>query len=140
MGLIGYTVAACSPTECFVHYGLRQSWAPIRLPLFYGKNNIIRRKERDIIIQMAVDDDTVEKNDKDSDGTGRYNPPKHSEAFLRHLESVKLSWPYNDNTAADVADHKIDNNSEYSVYCTGEPSIDPSRMLQSISDDDYDWI
>ena len=81
-----------------------------------------------------------------TDSTMRYSPPKHSKEFLRHLESVKSSWPYNDDADKedeDVADQAKDDvlsNCEYGVYCTGEPSIDPSRMLQGISEDDQDWI
>ena len=88
---------------------------------------------------MAKINNGTEDNDKDSDGTGkyRYNPTKHSEDFLRHLENVKSSWPYNEE---DVTDQTVDIGSDYSVSCTGEPSIDPSRMLQSLSDDDYDWV
>ena len=26
------------------------------------------------------------------------------------------------------------------VYCTGEPHTDPSRMIQTVSDDDFDWM
>lgn len=90
---------------------------------------------------------TNENDSSNTDSTMRYSPPKHSKEFLRHLESVKSSWPYNDvadKEDEDVADQTKDNvvlsNSEYGVYCTGEPSIDPSRMLQGISEDDQDWI
>lgn len=136
MGLFGYAITACTSKECFMH---NLSWASWGNPLLYGKNNV-RRKKTNIIHQMATINDDTDENDIDSDGTRRYTPPKHSEAFLRHLESVQSSWPYNDDTEEGVADETKDNNSDYSVYCTGEPSIDPSRMLQSISDDDYDWI
>ncbi|KAL7448851.1 hypothetical protein ACHAWC_000977 [Mediolabrus comicus] len=89
------------------------------------------------LLQMA-------KNNED-DTSNSYSPPKHSKEFLRHLESVKSSWPYNDDSDKDkdVADQTKDgvlSNSEYGVYCTGEPSIDPSRMLQGISEDDHDWM
>lgn len=89
---------------------------------------------------------TNENDSSNTDSTMRYSPPKHSKEFLRHLESVKSSWPYNDvadKEDEDVADQTKDNvlsNSEYGVYCTGEPSIDPSRMLKGISEDDQDWI
>lgn len=88
---------------------------------------------------------TNENDSSNTDSTMRYSPPKHSKEFLRHLESVKSSWPYNDDADKedeDVADQAKDvlSNSEYGVYCTGEPSIDPSRMLQGLSEDDQDWI
>jgi len=141
MGLIRYAVVACTYKECFVPYGLRRpSW--IRFPFRDRENNIIisRRKETNrVISQMTIDDDADEKNDNDSYDTGKYNPPKHNDSFLRHLESVKSSWPFNDKIDEDDADPTTKSN-KYRVYCTGEPSIDPSRMLQSISDDDYDWI
>ena len=66
----------------------------------------------------------------------RYTPPKHSEAFLRHLQDTKSSWPSREN----VDNQAIGNNSDYKVECTGEPAEDPSRTLQRISNDDYDWI
>ena len=95
-------------------------------------------------LQMAKNNEDDTSN---SDSTIRYSPPKHSKEFMRHLESVKSSWPYNDDDAdnedEDVADQTKDDvlsNSEYGVYCTGEPSIDPSRMLQGISEDDQHWI
>ena len=60
----------------------------------------------------------------DSKTTKKYNPPSHSNDFLDHLQSVKSSWPDNDE----------------GVYCTGEPSIDPSRILQSVVvDGESDW-
>lgn len=89
---------------------------------------------------------TNENDSSNTDSTMRYSPPKHSKEFLRHLESVKSSWPYNDDADKedeDVADQAKDDvlsNSEYGVYCTGEPSIDPSRMLQGISEDGHDWM
>jgi len=52
----------------------------------------------------------------DSKTTKQYKPPSHSNDFLEHLQSVKSSWPDN----------------EEGVHCTGEPSIDPSRILQSV--------
>mmetsp|Transcript_22812 Transcript_22812/g.34572 ORF Transcript_22812/g.34572 Transcript_22812/m.34572 type:complete len:127 (+) Transcript_22812:78-458(+) len=126
MGLFG-AIATGISKECFVHSTFRR-----QLPL--------RRKDTNVLFEMKVINHDADENDDDSDGTGRYTPTKHSEEFLRHLESVKSSWPYNDDVDEDAADQTIDNNSDYSVYCTGEPCMDPSRMLQSISDDDYDWI
>lgn len=75
-----------------------------------------------------------------------YKRPAHSEYFLQHMESVKSSWPYDpndDNVSDDGADEisaKYNSVSDKGVRCTGEPSIDPSRMLQSVVDDDSHWI
>ena len=92
------------------------------------------------LLQMAKNNEDDTSN-SDRDSTIRYSPPKHSKEFLRHLESVKSSWPYNDDEdVADQAKDDVLSNSEYGVYCTGEPSIDPSRMLQGISEDDHDWM
>ena len=79
----------------------------------------------------------------------RYKSPAHSESFLRHLESVKTSWPYdpNDGDSDDSEDGALDEKSDKcksfydgGVQCTGEPSIDPSRMLQVVLDGESDWI
>ena len=70
-----------------------------------------------------------------------YKPPGHSDSFLRHLEQVKSTWPSNTSDNNDdklKTDANIDRN--YGVYCTGEPSIDPSRMIQAVSDGESDWI
>mmetsp|Transcript_4680 Transcript_4680/g.6827 ORF Transcript_4680/g.6827 Transcript_4680/m.6827 type:complete len:135 (+) Transcript_4680:129-533(+) len=134
MGLLFGAIATGISKECFVHSTFR-----IQLPFLDGKNNM-RRKDTNILFEMKIMNHDADENDNDSDGTGRYTPTKHSEEFLSHLESVKSSWPYNDDVDEDAADQTIDNNSDYSVYCTGEPCMDPSRMLQSISDDDYDWV
>ena len=134
MGLFG----AIATKECFVHSSFRQ--APVQLPLFYGygQRNTLRRKETNIILsRMNIINQDADDNDKDNEETGLYTPIKHSEEFLLHLESVKSSWPYKNE---DATDQTSDNGSDYSVYCTGEPSMDPSRMLQSLSDDDYDWV
>ena len=131
MGLFGYAIS-----ECFVYCTPLQKAAQI--PLLHGNIMISPAP-----LQLATIDDDKDENDEDnSEGTTQYSPPKHSESFLRHLESVKSSWPYNDGSGEDVADQTKDvsSNSEDGVYCTGEPSIDPSRMLQSVSDDDHDWM
>ena len=144
MGLFGVNVVTTGISrECFVHTcTFRQvpAQVPAQFPLLCGQsNNDLRRKETNkILCQMAKVNHDTEENDKDSDGTGKYSysPTKHSEDFLRHLESVKSSWPYNEE---DVTE-QTNIGSDYSVSCTGEPSMDPSRMLQNISDDDYDWV
>ena len=87
-----------------------------------------------MISRMVIIDQDADEINKDREESGRYTPIKHSEEFLLHLESVKSSWPYKDE---DGTDQTIDNGSDYSVSCTGEPSMDPSRMLQSL---DYDWV
>lgn len=132
VGLLG----AIATEGCFIHGTFRQ--APVlQPPLLYGQSNNLRRKETNIIPRMAIVDQDANENDKDSEETGRYTPIKHSEEFLLHLQSVKSSWPYKDE---DGTDQTSGNGSDYSVSCTGEPSMDPSRMLQSLTDDDYDWV
>ena len=144
MGLFGVNAVTTGLSkECFVQsnntFG---QLALAQFPLLCGQSNIndLRRKETNkIICRMTKNNHDTEGNDKDRDATGKtlYTPTKHSEEFLRHLESVKSSWPYN---GEDVTDQTSDISSDYSVQCTGEPSMDPSRMLQSLSDDDYDWV
>ena len=43
-----------------------------------------------------------------------YKPPKFSNAFRQHMESIKGKFPTNDDEGVD---------------CTGEPAMDPSRMV-----------
>lgn len=76
-----------------------------------------------------------------------FEPPAHSESFLRHLASVKSSWPrisdsIDDESDTYLSDKIMDNSILYDggVCCAGEPSIDPSRMLQSVEDGECDWI
>ena len=142
MGLFGVNAVATGLSkECFVQSNTFGQVAPAQFPLLCGQSNIndLRRETNKILCRMAKDNHDTEGNDKGSDITGNstYNPTTHSEEFLRHLESVKSSWPYN---GEDVTDQTSDISSDYSVTCTGEPAMDPSRMLQSLSDDDYDWV
>jgi len=44
----------------------------------------------------------------------RYKPPQFSDAFQKHMQEIKETFPVNDDDGVD---------------CTGEPSIDPSRMV-----------
>ena len=82
-----------------------------------------RRKERPSI--------NVETDELDSKAKQYgYKSPSHSASFLKHLESVRSSWPYDPNDDESAIEGR-----EKSVPCTGEPAIDPSRMLQ-----DADWI
>ena len=61
--------------------------------------------------------------------TRQYTPPIHSESFLQHLENVKSSW------LPDCSD------ADGGVPCVGEPTIDPSRMVQNaIVDGESNWI
>ena len=72
-----------------------------------------------------------------------YKPPKHSAAFLEHLNEVKNAWPCEKTSDDAIPDDNNDMQSDstgYGVYCTGEPSIDPSRQVQSILDGESDWI
>lgn len=43
-----------------------------------------------------------------------YKPPVFSDSFKKHLEKVKGNFPTNDNEG---------------IECTGEPAMDPSRMV-----------
>lgn len=69
----------------------------------------------------------------------KYQPVRHSEIFIRHLEAVKAAWP-------EDCDSVLEDDDEEpgavlgAVYCTGEPHTDPSRMIQTQSDDDFDWM
>ena len=70
-----------------------------------------------------------------------YNPPKHSESFLEHLNEVKKSWP----NIADNLNELVNSTDDwpeqsYGVSCTGEPAVDPSRQIQSILDGEPDWM
>ncbi|KAL7549373.1 hypothetical protein ACHAWF_012642 [Thalassiosira exigua] len=72
-----------------------------------------------------------------------YSPPAHSEAFLRHLEDVRSSWPYDpeeDGISDTSEEETVHSFTREGVQCTGEPSIDPSRMVQSVVDGEFDWI
>ena len=75
-------------------------------------------------------------------GSPRYKPPQHSESFLEHLKNVKQSWPYEETLDVDPDDTGTDgvSQSKYAVSCTGEPSIDPRRQIQSVLDGESDWI
>jgi hypothetical protein len=74
----------------------------------------------------------------------------HSESFLLHLESVRSSWPrsgggYIDHDASDKShqEHEmydIGCLNDGGVPCEGEPSIDPSRMMQGVFDGESYWI
>ena len=63
-------------------------------------------------------------------------PVRHSESFLRHLEEVKAAWP--DDCDSDSAGDGVERGGR--VYCTGEPHTDPSRIIQTVTDDDFDWM
>ena len=116
------------------------------------------QQSKSLLFASISDDDgekSVDMEDSDVLDTKAkqygYKPPAHSDSFLRHLESVKSSWPYDPNNSGDELDDdgRIDdeNSNKYKsisadggVKCTGEPSIDPSRMLQSVVDGENDWI
>lgn len=51
----------------------------------------------------------------------KYKPPQFSKSFMEHMERVRQQG--NSGTASASA-------SEEGVACTGEPSVDPSRMVQ----------
>lgn len=79
----------------------------------------------------SSDMDEAYKDDQNyTYGKDSYKPPKHTESFLEHLKEVKRSWP---------SDQTSESN-ENGVFCTGEPSVDPSRQIQAILDGESDWI
>ena len=81
----------------------------------------------------------------------KYQAVRHSESFIRHLEAVKAAWPDEglggleddgEKTGPGVGNGGISGIGGIGggVYCTGEPHTDPSRMIQTVSDDDFDWM
>lgn len=90
---------------------------------------------------LRMGSSTNEPLDACNDGP-RYKPPQHSESFLEHLKNVKQSWPFEEALDMDPDHTNTDDvsNSKYAVSCNGEPSIDPSRQIQSILDGESDWI
>jgi hypothetical protein len=78
-----------------------------------------------------------------------YKPPKHSDSFLEHVKSVRSAWPSSEQ-ASDKSDDSNGAENDlnvsgsetntFGVFCTGEPSVDPSRQIQSILDGESDWI
>jgi len=55
------------------------------------------------------------KEQPNNNNNNKYKPPKFSQSFLKHMEQVRKSRVYNN---------------EEGVECDGEPSVDPSRMVQ----------
>ena len=81
-------------------------------------------------LRLPLTTTTATTTNSISTTTRLYTPPLHSESFLQHLENVKSSWKP-DSSDDDVG----------GVPCFGEPTIDPSRMVQnSIVDGDSNWI
>lgn len=81
--------------------------------------------------------------DKKIDDGRTYEPPKHSPAFLEHLNEVKNAWPSEQSSDDEIRNENKNMQSDstgYGVFCTGEPAIDPSRQVQSVFDGDSDWI
>ena len=76
----------------------------------------------------------------------KYESPKHSDSFLEHLNNVKSAWPFEQTSVNSADDNETANyaepseSSSYSVFCTGEPAIDPSREVRIILDGEPDWI
>ena len=99
-------------------------------------------------LNISLDDDTntdERGNEPDLDAKATrysYKPPVQSESFRKHLESVESSWPYDSEDAANDSNggsNKVD--SDGGVQCTGEPSMDPSRMIQNVLlDGESNWI
>lgn len=81
------------------------------------------------VAHVKEEDDDGKNDAPGSDTTSSdYKPPQHSSTFLQHLEQVRGAWP--DKQKED----------EEGVECTGEPAIDPSRIVQAASGDDSNWM
>mmetsp|Transcript_10585 Transcript_10585/g.21350 ORF Transcript_10585/g.21350 Transcript_10585/m.21350 type:complete len:172 (+) Transcript_10585:655-1170(+) len=81
------------------------------------------------VAHVKEEDGDDENDDPGSDTTSSdYKPPQHSSNFLQHLEQVRGAWP----------DKQEDD--EEGVECTGEPAVDPSRIVQAAPDDDSNWM
>ena len=104
------------------------------------------------LLQSRKDDSDDESPNVDGIDSAAYQSPQHSESFRRHLESVKSSWPYGHDTSdggdnedtSDGGDNEKQSTLDFfdgGVQCPGEPAVDPSRMIQRITDDgESDWI
>ena len=62
---------------------------------------------------LSVDDQDPQA-DEEVSSKDSYKQPLFSESFRKHMETVNKSFPSNNGEGVD---------------CTGEPSIDPSRMV-----------
>lgn len=95
------------------------------------------------LLQSRKDDSDDESPNVDGIDSAAYQSPQHSESFRRHLESVKSSWPYGHDTS-DGGDNEKQSTWDFfdgGVQCPGEPAVDPSRLIQGITDDgESDWI
>lgn len=83
---------------------------------------------------------------REDEQKNKYESPKHSDSFLEHLNNVKSAWPFDQISDNSVDDSETAINAEaseascYSVFCTGEPAIEPSREVRIILDGEPDWI
>ncbi|KAL7473325.1 hypothetical protein ACHAXS_013781 [Conticribra weissflogii] len=93
--------------------------------------------------KYAKSDDTIPRKKYE------YKPPQHSEYFLKHLAQVKSSWPGDGDDTNNFDGGGVDSDGGYDkttgkisggVYCTGEPAMDPSRVVQTIFDGEADWV
>ena len=117
--------------------------APFKLS---GCNVFIRKNcciKIDHTLLMKSNELNNEHLDSSNGTSNHYNPPKHSDSFLEHLNEVKKSW-LNDaddlNDVVNSTDDGPEGSFNYGVVCTGEPAVDPSRQIQSILDGEPDWI
>jgi hypothetical protein len=67
--------------------------------------------------QQPEGDEDGKKDEKHN--SKEYKPATFSKSFLAHMEQVKGGYSNSNNS-----------NNEEGVDCTGEPSMDPSRMVQ----------
>eukprot|EP00979_Chaetoceros_neogracilis_P018188 scaffold10556_cov258-Chaetoceros_neogracile.AAC.33 len=61
-----------------------------------------------------VDSQDHQADDEEAPSKTSYKQPQFSESFRKHMEAVNSSFPVNNGEGVD---------------CTGEPSMDPSRMV-----------
>mmetsp|Transcript_20266 Transcript_20266/g.42199 ORF Transcript_20266/g.42199 Transcript_20266/m.42199 type:complete len:177 (-) Transcript_20266:392-922(-) len=118
--------------------------------------NLRRMKSKDFL--FVANDDAADHDKEDkvayNDTTipqkkYEYKPPQHSESFLRHLAQVKSSWPGDCDDINNFDEEGVDSSGindktigkiSGGVYCTGEPAMDPSRLVQTIFDGESDWV
>ena len=114
--------------SCCHHHPRCNAWSIVPSSMTRNKNSIINRQSLIFFQhnQNNEDDVIMEDNNNNDDGNieenvtkpyYRYKQPIFSKSFLNHLNQVKKQRGY-------------DNINNEGVDCTGEPSIDPSRMVQ----------
>ncbi len=87
---------------------------PFHITTISAKSN--KRRPQTILYESKGNEDESSEPGpiNEPDNLFKYKRPKFSEAFRKHMEEVKGSFPINEDEGVD---------------CTGEPSMDPSRMV-----------